>query len=464
MLRRLFSSKWVKGGLGEFAESAPLLLSGSESPLLILSGPFESGKSTALNTILGTLCETEIFSGELVVSTPIRDSTLEHPLSVIAALNASVTHSISHLEPDFPTSAKHDLLSLIVTYARKLGAFEDANPSEEESLVQKLDILNEKIKNYSKIPRLKSLSPSSLLQVVEKLSLADAYEFVTAGIITSSMEATFGEESSEMLVKTLNTLNKYCTEVDRPTVILKLEDTHIFYRTEITKDFYTCLVQNILKSRGSACVLEGASQFESTLVLLKEHASTVDWFHFEDLTKEEASELWAQAKPGLSEDDKAILWDSCFGNISLVHNMASAIADGEMTPSGLHTLIRENALASINSYLDTLHDPENDTSLKEKALGVNEIGIRAVLYVLKNLAAEPNKQLQVEIPDFSTNGVMQELVIQRLLKYCAVTQTISFDKGFLPEVLPKISHWGLTSSWLEMRRNRYAYDKICSGS
>ena len=94
-----------------------------------------------------------------------------------------------------------------------------------------------------------------------------------------------------MMIKILNVLNEYCLENNQPSVIIRLNDTHLFYRNEILKEFYTNLAYNIIKNRNIPCVLEGASQFESTLLLLADNRDSISWFHVEDYTKKEAFDV-----------------------------------------------------------------------------------------------------------------------------------------------------------------------------
>ena len=138
------------------------------------------------------------------------------------------------------------------------------------------------------------------------------------------------------------------------------------------------------------------------------------------------------------------------------------LASIEISPEEINKSIYENALNSIEAYFETLKDNEEQQDIKEKIAGGEIMMIRAAMYFLKNLSGEENQQLKVENEEFSSNILMQELVIGRLLKYNPITEILSFDKGFLPTVLTKCSYWKLTSSWLDMKRNKFAYDKLCT--
>jgi len=235
----------------------------------------------------------------------------------------------------------------------------------------------------------------------------------------------------------------------------------LFYRSEVTRDFFTSLVYSVVRNRGCTCIFEGASQFEEALKTIKEHENTVNWFHIDDFNREETLEILVEAKPSLSEKEKDLYWDWTYGNLSLVYSIASAIETDEMTSAEITSTIANNTLGIIDGYLNSLMDPEEKLTISEKVMGISNLTMRAVLYVLKNLSEEKNQQTSVTIEEFSNNIVMQDLVIQRLLSYCAVSNVLYFDKGFLPKLLPQSSHWNLIASWGQMKKNQYAYDKIC---
>ena len=289
MIFRFFSSKWITGSLNSLIETAPLVLSGSEVPILILSGPFESGKSTAIDAVVSSLFSNEIFSENLTILTDIKDTTEEDPISIISTINSSITSSISSLSSNFTTTNKQDLLTIISTYAKKLSIYEKENKNPNKT--QNLEILNTKLENYSKILKIKDLTSESFLHIVENLNIFEAYDFIVFAIMISEMEEVYGEDSAEMMIKILNVLNEYCLENNQPSVIIRLNDTHLFYRNEILKEFYTNLAYNIIKNRNIPCVLEGASQFESTLLLLADNRDSISWFHVEDYTKKEAFDV-----------------------------------------------------------------------------------------------------------------------------------------------------------------------------
>lgn len=289
MIFRFFSSKWITGSLNSLIETAPLVLSGSEVPILILSGPFESGKSTAIDAVVSSLFSNEIFSENLTILTDIKDTTEEDPISIISTINSSITSSISSLSPNFTTTNKQDLLTIISTYAKKLSIYEKEN--ENPNKTQNLEILNSKLENYSKILKIKDLTSESFLHIVENLNIFEAYDFIVFAIMISEMEEVYGEDSAEMMIKILNVLNEYCLENNQPSVIIRLNDTHLFYRNEVLKEFYTNLAYHIIKNRNIPCVLEGASQFESTLLLLADNRDSISWFHVEDYTKKEAFDV-----------------------------------------------------------------------------------------------------------------------------------------------------------------------------
>ena len=460
MIFRFFSSKWITGSLNSLIETAPLVLSGSEVPILILSGPFESGKSTAIDAVVSSLFSNEIFSENLTILTDIKDTTEEDPISIISTINSSITSSISSLSSNFTTTNKQDLLTIISTYAKKLSIYEKENKNPNKT--QNLEILNTKLENYSKILKIKDLTSESFLHIVENLNIFEAYDFIVFAIMISEMEEVYGEDSAEMMIKILNVLNEYCLENNQPSVIIRLNDTHLFYRNEILKEFYTNLAYNIIKNRNIPCVLEGASQFESTLLLLADNRDSISWFHVEDYTKKEAFDVWTEDNKDLNERDKELLWELSYGNAGLVHNFSAALEEKGVSLAELQKTVWENALNSVNSYFNSLNRIEEELSIKERLLGQSKLPLRSTLYMLKQLSLEKNQEISVEHSDFSTNPVMQELVIQRLLSYNAVNKVLKFDKGFLPKVLEASSYWKYTSSWTEMKRNKYAYDKICS--
>lgn len=461
MLRRLFSNKWIRGNLNSFLEAMPLVLTGSEAPFVVVSGPFESGKTSAINMTLSTLKETDFFSDQLTAYVNVKDSAHEDPFAIVIHLNSSVTTALKYIQSDLDLATTQELLNLISTCAKKIGNYEENQTKPEETFQEQLKILNAKLEDYSKVPKLKALTSASLLQTIEKISISDAYELVSTGIIISSMEERFGDETADLIVKVLKVLNRFCLENNKPTVLLRVEDTHLFYRSEATRDFFTNLVHSVIRNKGCTCIFEGASQFEEALKTIKEHENSVNWFHIDDFNREETMEILVEAKPNLSEKEKELYWDWTYGNLSLVYNIASAIQADELTPTEITGTISKNTLEIIDGYLNSLMDPEEKLAISEKFMGISNLTMRAVLYVLKNLSEEKSQQISVTIEEFSNNIVMQDLVIQRLLSYCAVSETLSFDKGFLPKLLPQSSHWSLTTSWVQMKKNRYVYDKIC---
>jgi hypothetical protein len=457
MIKRLFSSRWVSGNVNKFIDHFPEVIMSTENPFLVISGPLESGKSTSVSTAMSYLYSSNLFSVDSTIYCNIDTKDYENQLDILVNLLLSISLFIKNIQSELSDPIKQEILAVFLASTKKLAHYETEFPSED--LVDKLEDLNNILKEDSNI-RLKDLTLSSLLQVVEKAPLFLAFEVIIRAVFISSMEAKYGEESSEIIVKVISAISKHFIGQEKEFPLLRLENTHMFYRSQTTKDFYECLISSLIKKKVIPCIIEGPTQFGQILTELKSASDYANWFHFENYSKEETWDLWASSRPGMRLEDKESLWKACYGNTGLVHNITTALEDTANNVQDLVSTIHENGSNSVNSYLESVSLIEYESSLTEKITGVDKIGLRAMLYFIKNLISEQDQKLIINYKDFSANAVIQELVIQRLLDYNAVNEVLSFDKGFLPDIFMKSRYWAYTSSWSDMKRNKYAYEKL----
>ncbi|OMJ81840.1 hypothetical protein SteCoe_17603 [Stentor coeruleus] len=460
MIKRAFSSLWVSGNAENLLEKASLIMTGSQNPTLIVSGPFNSGKSYMLNLVMSSLEASGCTNEQLAIYSYMKDDNNENldPMHLPIFLNQRVSEALNHLTPNMPTAIKHEIQTFLVTYAKKIGMSERERPAQKSD--ERINNLNELLNKYPRLAKIKEMSPEELLRIVENTQIGDAFHVISSALRLTSIEETPGIDSTYLIVSILSIINKMCQDAEKPSVILRLDDTHMYLRHSIMKDYYTNLVMNIIKQRGLPCILEGACQFQEILRSARDNKSEINWYHIEELTKNESIEIWKEAKNNISPEEIETLWQCSYGNMSLTQSIKIAISEGDKA-SDLNKLIYENATMSLNGYFAQMEDDEEIYSTKEKLLGINKIEIRACLYFLKKLIDEEGSMIQIDIDEFSKNLIMQELVIQRILAYNPISQILYFDKMFLPKALEKCDLWKLTNTWSEMQRNRYCYEKIC---
>lgn len=460
MIKRAFSSLWVSGNVENLLEKAPIIMMGSQNPMLIVSGPFNSGKSYILNLAMASLEASGIINDQLAIYSYMKDDNNDNldPMHLPIFLNQRVSEAIHHLTPSISTSIRHEIQTYLVTCAKKIGMSERERPAQKSD--ERINHLNELLKKYPRLAKIKEISPEELLRIIENTQLGDAFHVISTALRITSTEEKPGIDSTHLIVSILGILNKMCQEAEKPSVLLRLDDTHMYLRHSIMKDYYANLVINLLKQRGLPCILEGAGQFQEIIRYAKENKNEINWYHVEELTKDESTEIWKEAKNDISSEEIDLLWKCSYGNMSLTHSIKNSLSQGSKAQE-LNELIHKNATLSLNGYFEQMEDDEEIYSTKEKLLGINKTEIRACLYFLKKLIDEQGSMLEVDIEEFSRNLIMQELVIQRVLAYNPISQILYFDKMFLPKALEGCKMWKLTNTWSEMQRNRYCYEKIC---
>ena len=482
MLKRLFSKNWVSGNFTNLLEHSTFYIAGSNSPLIIISGPSNSGKTTLSHNIIASLCSTGLHNFNTTISvslkneefelqsedpqkspkTPLEDQTEEketesksNVFTLIDSLYTQSSEFIEYVENDIDISTKQQILQLLTKTSKKITAFQELN--EIESFEEVLSEANKYLQPLANIKPLANFSEPELFRILSEASLKASFNVISTCLFNINIESSFGSETSELLINVLLILNKFCLDKNRPTCLLRIDDTHLLYMDEIGKEYLVNFVRNLLKFKGLGCLLLGNCQFGEVLKMIKSQNENVAWMHLENYSKDSVHSLYEQFKIDSKTLDQELLWTVTGGNVYAGEEVSLRLNNGQ-TLEQIKKDFLDYGVKSFDKILSSLTDQEE--SLKQKIFGASNDTIRAFVYFLTNFLNEPDQKMKINLNDFSLNPIIEGLVVYGLLTYNPINETLTFDKPILSEILKHSTQYAKYSTWMQQSKNKQAYEDI----
>lgn len=482
MLKRLFSKNWVSDSFSNLLEQSTFYLAGSNSPLLIISGPSNSGKTTLSHNIIGGLCSTGIYNLNTTISVSLKNEEFElqnedsqnspkipsidqteeketesksNVFTFIDSLYTQSSDFIEIVESDIDLSTKQQILQLLTKTSKKIVAHQELN--EIESLEEILSEANNYLQPFPNIRPLADLSEPELLRILSEASLKVNFNIISTCLFNINIESSFGYETSELLINFLLILNKFCLDQNRPTCLLRIDDTHLLYMDDIGKEYLMNFIRNMLKFKGLGCLVIGNCQFGEVLKMIRSQSENVAWMHLGNYSKDSVHNLYEELKIDTKNVDQELLWTVTGGNIYTGEEVAQRLKSGQ-TLEQVKNEFLENGVKSFDKIFTLL--VEQEVSFKEKIFGASNNTIRGFVYFLSNFLNEPDQKMKINLNEFSLNPIIEGLVVYGLLTYNPVDEILTFDKPILSEILKHSTQFAKYSAWMHQSKNKKAYEDI----
>jgi hypothetical protein len=249
---------------------------------------------------------------------------------------------------------------------------------------------------------------------------------------------------------------------------MRFDDAQLMYRTPILSMYSNQLLKALQASKNNFySIIEGTGVYGESLKMLKNGEEAFQIAILDELTEEETYELIdSQFEIKLNKEQKHQLWRISGGNQGLLYQLSQALQDSKINLDSIESEVKLNAINSLSSKLLNykLDEPGQDTSFRTKMIHVDYPELRAAMYFLFNLASEASNSKKIPIEDASSNIILKELCMDKILFYNPITETIKFDKKFLPDLLKQCELWSLTEGAANKYKNKLAYERVLQES
>ena len=467
MLRRAFSTYWLSGQYEKLLEMAPFFIYGSKSPLMIISGPTESGKTNLTHNILAELVSSGLYNESYSISTSLNPhDELEGAIDLreksktqvfLESLHDQVSSLISHFEAELDKQTKQSLYELYITYIKKVTSYIEENQVEiSQELIQGL---NDILQNNPQVKELTSLNEKLIIEVIHKVPLNIGFQIIASILLSTDYESSLGSESSEFLVKLLVCLNEYCNVKGIPNFLLRIDDSHFLYKEDQGKDYLKNLIFNLLAFKGVSCLIIGNCQFEQIIRMLHQNKDSIAWFHLDNYPKETTDALYKIFEMDVNEENKEEMWKVVGGNFAVADEVNDRMKQG-LSLNSIYNDFLNSGASSVDAFFEVLEMQNDNLSIKEKIFGANNNAARAFTHFLTNFMENHDQGMKMSIKEFSYNPVVEGLVIYGLLNYNPIDEVLKFDKPIMAELLKKSSKYSKYSGWLNKSKNKQAYESL----
>ena len=263
-------------------------------------------------------------------------------------------------------------------------------------------------------------------------------------------------------------MGDFCARIEYPNPVMRFDDSQLMYRTPMLRMYSDQLLKAFQTSKNNFySIVEGTGVYGESLKMLKNGEEAFQIAILDELTEEETYELIdSQFEIKLIKEQKHQLWRISGGNQNLLNQLSQALQDKKMNLDSIESEVKSNAINRLTSKLLNykLDEPGQDTSFRTKMIHVDYPELRAVIYFLFNLASEPSSSKKIPIEDASSNIILQELCMDKILFYNPTTETIKFDKKFMPDLLKQCEPWSLAEGAGNKYKNKLAYERVLQES
>lgn len=468
MLRRAFSNYWISGHYDKLLEMAPFFIYGSQSPLMIISGPTESGKTNLTYNIFAELTSSGLYDSSYSISTRLNTQDEREEVVIelknkpktqifLISLHEQVAALISKFESELDKQTKQNIFEIYITYIKKVCSFIDENQVEiSQDLMQGL---NNILEGNPQVKELTSLNEKKFIEVIHKVPFNTGFQLVASTLLSTGFETSLGSESCEFLVKLLVILNEHCNKKGIPNFLLRIDDSHFLYKEDQGKEYLKNLIFNLLAHKGVTCMIIGNCQFEQIIRMLNKNKDSIAWFHLENYTKENSDKLYNLFEMNVNEEDKEKMFKVVGGNIAVADETNDRIKDG-LSLDAIYDDYLDSGVDGIDKFFKILEMQNEGLSIKEKIFGANNNAARAFTHFLTNFMENYEQGMKMNIQEFSYNPVVEGLVIYGILNYNPIEEVLKFDKPIIAELLKKSSKYSKYSGWLNKSKNKQAYETL----
>ena len=469
-------SSWVYGNSDELEITASVFLSQKPPPAttLVVNGSVGSGKSFALDQAMNYIGKNKLLDPDIVFSLGLKNLLAVENITSMAfidTINRGVGSVIAGFEKKgLDRSVKVNFREQLDIKARKLfflrktldDMIAEENPEVKSGYKEETQkivrIINEKIKNYPKVVKLDTFDYDGLKHIIDRLPLADAFEVLGLSYLVSGVEEEFGELTSALQVATLQHFGQICQEDNHAYPVLRIDDTELFYQDPSLMSYFKNLVKNLSTSHSFYSILEGSGNFSEVLRLMLQNPERFQIFCVKDYPVESVESLLNSMGIEMTPEEFKQIYSLIGGSSALVFNAANALSPGGISAAQFIKQLKSNVLREVNQKLATTKtENQDEKTWQEKFMGIDQLKLRASLYIMSNLMNEP---LEIEPQEFSENYMMQQLCLMKLLYYDG--KHLDFDKPVIKDILPYTQFWNITKGYLNNYKNSFAYNKILS--
>jgi len=444
----------------------------------IITGANGSGKSFAV---------TKTFKG-IKKSLSVIDINFTEELSKIEAegveleqaiclLNHSFTGYLSGvlkaLEDKFEDEFKAGLRTKLIAKAKEF--FEMVDQGENDSYVDpdyarsmanfkgKIVVnVNNFIKDYKRVIRMKNWNLKQLTQILENIEISDAYSIVATfyaqAVEEDSYEKTLGVSYSRITLDFISSLSDWLFKAGQSPIILVLRDTEHFYKVKIMGIFFDNFLRELQAREGNFyTVIEMNGIMSSAFEIIVKNPANINLDISPMSLKEMQSFLLIRDIDSMLPEVIELL-ELTGGSIELVDKIVSML--GEKQPHEVKQWLKDFHTTNVKSRLSLLtmlYEERVKHPWYVRLLGIDQPVKRAVAHALMNVLNEPSQSLHFAHSFYSRNKLIQRLSFLAILRYRWADQQLLLENPCFAPVLREDELMSLTKSRYDRLKNLIAF-------